>query len=360
MGPGHRWGSKARLLIFLLCLLALSSIRAAPHKQLPKEPLEKLENSPMYIFRLETSAPMISRFGAFTSVQVNVNANGNNIAGDAANEPSISVDPTNHNKMAIGWRQFNSVASNFRQAGWAYTSNGGTSWTFPSVLTPGTFRSDPVLLSDTAGHLFYLSLLENFFDDIWRSLTGGMTWNRVAAATGGDKQWITIDNTNSSGHGFQYQYWSTAGNNYGGRQFSRSINGGVSWLNPINIPNSPIWGTLDVDSLGTLYLCGVNPDTLQNWSVRSTNAKNAAVIPTFDLAQPVNLGGDIVSGEPINPLGLVGQMYIGVDRSGGLRNRYVYILASVQPTGFTTGADVMMVRSTNFGAIIQRAASRER
>lgn len=349
MGPGDSWGSKARLLIFLLCLPALAASNASPHKQLPKEELEKYDNPPMYIFRLGVSAPMISRFGAFTNVQVNVNASGQNIGGDAANEPSISVDPTNHNKMAIGWRQFDSVASNFRQAGWAYTANGGMSWTFPAVLTPGTFRSDPVLSSDSAGNLFYLSLLQNFFDDIWRSLTG-MSWNRVASATGGDKQWFTIDTTNSSGHGFQYQYWSTAGNNYGGRQFSRSINGGVSWLNPINIPNSPIWGTLDVDSLGTLYLCGVNPDTLQNCCVRSTNAKNAAVIPTFDLARLVNLGGNIVSGEPINPEGLVGQMYIGIDRSGGPRNRYVYILASVQATGFTTGADVMMVRSTNFGA----------
>jgi len=296
MGPGHPRGSKARLLIFPLCLLALGSLRAAPHKQLPKEELEKYDNPPMYIFRPGTSAPMISRFGAFTSVQANVSASGNNIAGDAANEPSISVDPTNHNRMAIGWRQFDSVFSNFRQAGWAYTSNGGMSWTFPAVLTPGTFRSDPVLASDSAGNLFYLSLLQNFFDDIWRSLTGGMSWNRLASATGGDKQWITIDNTNSSGHGFQYQYWSTAGNNYGGRQFSRSTNGGVSWLNPVNIPNSPAWGTLDVDSVGTLYLAGVNLDTNQIWCVRSTNAKNAVVTPTCDVVRQNNLGGDIVAG----------------------------------------------------------------
>jgi hypothetical protein len=349
MGPGHPPGSKARLLIFPLCLLALGSLRAAPHKQLPKEELEKYDNPPMYIFRPGTSAPMISRFGAFTSVQANVNASGNNIAGDAANEPSISVDPTNHNRMAIGWRQFDSVFSNFRQAGWAYTSNGGMSWTFPAVLTPGTFRSDPVLASDSAGNLFYLSLLQNFFDDIWRSLTGGMSWNRLASATGGDKQWITIDNTNSSGHGFQYQYWSTAGNNYGGRQFSRSTNGGVSWLNPVNIPNSPAWGTLDVDSVGTLYLAGVNLDTNQIWCVRSTNAKNAAVTPTFDVVRQINLGGDIVASEPINPEGIVGQVYLAVDRSGTSTNGNVYILASTQPTGFTTGTDVMMVRSTNFG-----------
>ena len=60
---------------------------------------------------------MISQHDAFTSIQVNVNASGQNITGDAANEPSITVDPTNGNKMTIGWRQFNSVTSNFRQAG---------------------------------------------------------------------------------------------------------------------------------------------------------------------------------------------------------------------------------------------------
>ena len=75
---------------------------------------------------------MVSQFGSFTSYQVNVNANGLNITGDAANEPSICVDPTNPNKMAIGWRQFNSVSSNFRQAGWGYTNDGGLTWTFPA------------------------------------------------------------------------------------------------------------------------------------------------------------------------------------------------------------------------------------
>ncbi len=48
------------------------------------------------------------------SHQVNVNAQGLNILGDAANEPSIAVDPTAPNRIAIGWRQFDTIASNFR------------------------------------------------------------------------------------------------------------------------------------------------------------------------------------------------------------------------------------------------------
>ena len=52
--------------------------------------------------------------------QVNVNGQGLNIAGDAANEPSIVIDPNAPNRISIGWRQFDSVSSNFRRGGRAY------------------------------------------------------------------------------------------------------------------------------------------------------------------------------------------------------------------------------------------------
>ena len=63
----------------------------------------------------------------FESIQVNVNSMGENIVGDAANEPSIAIDPTDPNTIVIGWRQFDNIASNFRQAGVAYSHNGGQS-----------------------------------------------------------------------------------------------------------------------------------------------------------------------------------------------------------------------------------------
>src|SRR5437867_12531908 len=118
---------------------------AGAWQPIPTEPLEKYDMPPAYIYRLETSPRMISPYAGFTSYQANVDQNGNNIVGDAANEPSIAVDPTNPSRMAIGWRQFNTVSSNFRQGGWGYTTDGGVHWTFPGVLEPGVFRSDPVL-----------------------------------------------------------------------------------------------------------------------------------------------------------------------------------------------------------------------
>src|SRR5882724_6013289 len=342
-----------------LGLLTAISLLLAPavfsqtvaRKPLPTEPLEKYDNSPAVAAPiLEISPALVSPFGPYTSYQVNVDANGNNRIGDAANEPSICVDRNNPNRMSIGWRQFSSVASNFREAGFAYTTNAGTRWIAPGVLENNVFRSDPILNSDTAGRFFYLSLLQNFFADLWRSITGGQSWTLVGPADGGDKQWFTIDKTNSSGHGFQYQCWSTDGNNYGGRQFTRSTDGGVTWMDPINIPNSPAWGTLDVDSAGNLFIGGVNFNTGRIWCVRSINAKNGGVVPTFDQSTAVNFGGDIVFAEPINPEGLVGQVFLAVDRSGTSTNDNVYMLASVQPFGFTSGSDVMFARSTDGGS----------
>src|SRR5436189_1433528 len=120
-------------------------------------------------------------------------------------------------------------------------------------------------------------------------------------------------------------------------------------MNPINIPNSREWGTLDVDFNGNVFIGGVNLSTGRIWCVRSTNAKNGAVVPTFDQSRAVNLGGNIIFAEPINPEGLVGQVFLAVDRSGTSTNNNVYMLASVQPSGFTNGSEVMFVRSTDGG-----------
>ena len=45
----------------------------------------------------------------FTSSQVNVAEAGADSEGDAANEPSFAIDPTDLDRIAVGWRQFDSV-----------------------------------------------------------------------------------------------------------------------------------------------------------------------------------------------------------------------------------------------------------
>ncbi len=341
---------RLRLLLGLLFLaeIVVASGQAAP-RPFPKEPLEKSEDQPAYIWRTDTSPRMVSQQGAFTSYQVNVGVNGFNIVGDAANEPSICVDPSNPTRMSIGWRQFDNFHSNFREAGWAYTTNAGVTWTYPGVLQNGVFRSDPVLFSADSGTFFYLSLIQNFQDDIWRSNNGGNSWNLLGPATGGDKQWFTIDNTNSTGHGFQYQFWTSTASDYGTRQFTRSTNGGLTWMEPIDIPNAPAYGTLDVDTTGNLFLGGMNGNTGVFSCVRSSDAKNAAVTPTFDQVTEVDMGGFLDISRPINPVGLVGQLFLAVDRSGGTTNNNIYMLATVSPDDGFHASDVMFVKSTDGG-----------
>ncbi len=339
-----------------LVSLATASGQTPSGKPIETEPLEKYDNPPAFIYRLETGPRMISQFGPFISYQVNVDNNGNNIVGDAANESSIAVDPTDGNKMTIGWRQFNSVSSNFRQGGWGFTTGGGTTWTFPGVLENNVFRSDPVLNANETGTFFYLSLLESFCDDMWGSTNGAQSWMRLPSeggGGGGDKQWFTIDKTNGMGHGFQYQAWSTAAPCSSG-QFNRSTDGGVTWQSPVSIPNSPVWGTLDVASNGNVFVGGASNFSSPFWCIRSSNAQNPGVTPTFDQSTQVNLGGSLVFGGGINPGGLAGQSFLAVDRSGGSTNNNIYMLASVLPSGRST-TDVMFVRSTDGGLTFSTA-----
>jgi hypothetical protein len=343
----------ASILLISLAGVTTASAQLAPVRKMPfAEHLEKYDNPPASPRKIETSPRMISQFGVFTSYQVNVDANHQNIIGDAANECVIAVDPTDGNKMTIAWRQFNDVTSNFRQGGKGYTTDAGITWTFPGVLENNVFRSDPVTKSDEIGQFFYLSLQSNvqqsfFCDDLWRSTNGGQSWTLLSGergAGGGDKQWFTIDKTNGPGHGFQYQADDGINCSGGGVQFQRSTNGGVTWQSPITIPNSPVYGTLDVDTNGNLFIGGEG-NTF--YCVRSSNAQIGGQTPTFDRSTPVNLGGDLGSGG-INPGGLDGMLFLAVDRSGGATNNNIYMLASVVPSGRNT-TDVMFVRSTDGG-----------
>src|SRR5580765_121936 len=200
--------NRISILLVSIASIATASGQAPTWNPHTNRQVEKYDNPPALIYRLDTSPRVVSPHGVFVSYQVNVDANGNNIVGDAANECSISVDPTNLNKMAIGWRQFNNVTSNFRQGGWGYTTDGGVHWTFPGVLENNVFRSDPVTNSDETGTFFYLSLLGSLCENMYLSTNGGQSWTELQPdgdAGGGDKQWFTIDKTNGPGHGFQYQ-----------------------------------------------------------------------------------------------------------------------------------------------------------
>jgi hypothetical protein len=284
-----------------------------------------------------------------TTVQVNVDGNGQNIVGDAANETSIAVDPNDRNKMVIGWRQFSTVSSNFRQAGYGYTTNGGQTWTFPGVIEPGIFRSDPVLDYDVYGNFYYNSLTNNpdFYCKVFKSTNGGSSWDSGTDAKGGDKQWMTIDKTTGPGNGHIYAFWTSFFSTCYPGFFTRSTNGGLSFENCITVPEDPSWGTLTVGPNGNLYIGASG--SFDFVVAKSTNAQISGQPVTWDMATYVNLDGFITYGIGPNPGGLGGQTSIAVDTSNGPYHGNVYLLCTVKRNSNPDPADVMFARSTDSG-----------
>jgi hypothetical protein len=289
--------------------------------------------------------------GVHVSVQVNTDGTGANIMGDAGNEPSIAVNPNNRLQIAIGWRQFDTIVSNFRQAGNAHSTDGGKSWTNGVVLDPGVFRSDPVLEYGPDGTLFFDSLtVDGFYmTDVFISSDAGATWSSPIPAYGGDKQWIDVDRTSGPGHGHFYQAWDYAGC-CGDNWFNRSVDGGLNFEYPIPIPEWPYWGVTEVGPDGTVYVIGRTSDASTFFVARSSTVQDPQSSMAFDGAYPVDFGGSLwfAIGFGPNPGGLLGQVWIAADHSDGPYAGHLYALASVDPPG-SDPLDVHFVRSTDRG-----------
>jgi len=289
----------------------------------------------------------------FFAVQANVDSLGMNIVGDAANEPSIAVDPTNPNRIAINWRQFNTNQNSFRQAGYGYTTDGGVTWTFPGVIEPGIFRSDPVFESDSEGTFYYNSLSSStgeFVCTVFKSTDGGATWDGGTYAQGGDKQWMAIDKTGSMGEGHIYSNWTSYFSVCDPGFFTRSTDEGTSYEDCVVIPDNPYWGTLDTGPEGELYVIGTGfPDLV---IAKSTSARDSAQVVSWDFTTTLDLDGEITGNlgyDSPNPDGLLGQAWIAIDRSDSSTRGYVYALGSVERYSNSDPLDVMFARSTDGG-----------
>ncbi len=347
----------SRILTFGAILMMFSATLTAQNKRMPAVEKTRIHNEmpdQPYLAPQDngknTPAPRLKSTGFFTA-QVNVDASGNNIVGDAANEPSIAVDPTNPNNMVIGWRQFDNVGSNFRQAGYGYSTDGGETWTFPGVINPGIFRSDPVLDFDTAGNFYYNSLTSNngnYSCKVYKSTNGGATWDAGVNAKGGDKQWMAIDRTNGVGNGNIYSSWTSYYSSCQPGFFTRSANDGVSFENCVEVEGNPYWGTMAVGPEGELYIGGSG-----SWDgivvAKSSNVQVPGSTIGWDFSTYVDMDGYIVGQDPINPVGILGQVSIDVDNSDGPGHGNVYVLASVARNSNNDPADVMFAKSTDGG-----------
>lgn len=108
-------------------------------------------------------------------------------------------------------------------------------------------------------------------------------------------------------------------------------------------------GTMDVGPDGTLYFAGTTLDRSAHLFSKSIDAQNPAQTPTFTASQSINLGGPSVRNAPMNPDGLLGQVWVATDHSQTSSHGNVYVLSSINPSG-SDPLDITMIRSTDGGS----------
>jgi hypothetical protein len=133
------------------------------------------------------------------------------------------------------------------------------------------------------------------------------------------------------------------------------VDGGESFEEALSMPNPKLrWGTQDVGPDGTLYLAGVYNTLLPapgHIFVRSPSAALRSETPAFDRVQRLNLGGSTaLAGARVNPIGLIGQVWIAADRSNTPRRGNVYLLTTIAlPADEDNDLDVVFLRSEDGG-----------
>lgn len=306
-------------------------------------------------------------WGPYTSIQVNVDAQGQNIIGDAANESTISVNPTDPDNIVIAWKQFATVQSSSVQGGWAYSQNSGINWIFPGVLplAGNLFRTDPVLDVDSQGTFYYQSLHHGgdpgtARTDVFKSTDGGMTWQNPVKAFDGDKNWMAIDRTGGIGDGHIYNVWRAGSSQ---KHFNRSIDQGASFEAPVEVPLNPGFGRVAVGPEGNVYTVGRTETSHQDPNQpskvffdnflfsKSTNAKDSSAIPSFT-TKILEMGGlAILPFFPIdspNQFGGLGDVQLAIDSSQEETHGNIYVLAGLDPLGIDH-YDLHFIRSSDAG-----------
>ncbi len=330
-------------LLFAFCLVLFTVSLAA--QQVPyHETKDHDYMAPMIEISPRQPGHSFRNESIFTT-QVNVDINGNNIPNDAANEPSLGIDPTNPSRMVIGWRQFDNIASNFRQAGISVTMDQGESWLNLPPIEAGLFRSDPVLATDVNGRFYYNSLAENFDCDVFSSdnLTD---WSDKTFAQGGDKQWMVIDNTDNASQGHIYAFWKDFLSVCPGG-FTRSTDGNQSYEDCSFVSSGLQRGTMAIGPDGELYACGQLGPGFRVLRSDSARDPNTEVVWETEIATPMK--GELAQRAGPNPSGMLGQVWIAVDHSENETRGNAYLLAPVSRSDNGDPADMMMSISRDGG-----------
>lgn len=264
--------------------------------------------------------------------------------------------PTNQNIMFGG---ANTTAGGIYGQGGYTTTDGGVTWTGTNLLPPFTQNSsDPGPTIDKDGRIIF-TVLDGPGIVAAYSTNNGVSWSGMVTINSGseDKNFAGTDDYPSSAfYGRSYCVWSHF-TSIPPAVISYTTNGGLSWsgMSQINTPPAGHYsqGTdVIVGPNGVVYVCWAAPIQSGSFTedfagfAKSTNGGVSWTVTenAYDMngirAGTFNGWNFRVNGFP----------RIGIDKSGGTRNGWIYIVASevnLAPAG--SDADVIMHRSTDGG-----------
>jgi len=285
------------------------------------------------------------------SVRVNPNAS------SQQDEIILVRHPSNQNIMFGG---ANTTASGIFGQGGYLTTNNGTSWSGTDLLPPFTqASSDPGPTIDKDGVIIF-TVLDNPGMVAAYSTNNGVSWSsRITIQAGSsDKNFAASDDApTSTYYGRSYCVWSNFAVGSPPIVSSYTTNSGVSWSPMLQI-NTSVAGhysqgaDVAVGPTGQTYVCWAAPNSsagniedFLGFAVSTTGGTSWTVTNNaYDMngirATTFNGWNFRVNGFP----------RIAVDRSGGPRNGWIYVVASeknLAPAG--SDADVILHKSTDGG-----------
>jgi hypothetical protein len=279
-------------------------------------------------------------------------------------ENSVFVDPLNNMRALNSNNSTNWPFSTLYGTSRYQTTDDGASWT-GTVTSAGNDIGDPAAAIGRNGYFYIGHISTSFGQAVTRSTDGGTTWTVVTLVSGGtlDKNHLWVDNTATSPYeGQVYSAWTNFTTPYGAIQVSRSTNDGTSWTTVgTNVSSGVAAGS---------HNQGVNLQTGPGGEVYAVYAAYDVWAPPYNetaigFSKSTNGGTTWTTGTRIQTiLGIRGQgsnlggaypirlasfPVMAVDRSGGPRNGYIYVVWT-QRVNVTNGSwDTYIINSTDGG-----------
>ena len=272
------------------------------------------------------------------------------------NEPSIAIDPKHPNVLVAG--------SNLNN--YFFSLDTGYTWTRNTLSSSFGVWGDPVISVDTASNFYFFHLSNpsagSYIDRIvcQKSSNNGALWSN-GSFTGlndekdQDKQWCAIDRTNNNIYLTWTQfdlYGSLSTQDSSNILFSKSLDGGNSWSEPLRI-NKKAGDCLDGDKTveGAVPAIGPNGEIYVSWAGPNGLVFNKSTDQGNTWLNEELLVDPLPGGWSFSVPGIFrtnGLPVTTCDISNGPNRGTIYINWSDQRNG-ATNTDIWLVSSTDGG-----------